>query len=683
MTSHNVKKKNHYLPVEDYGIIGNMRTVALISITGSIDFFCPRKFDDASIFASLLDAEKGGCFKICPKDTHEQDPALKQHYWPDTNVLVTRFLCQDGVLEVTDFMPVSTEEQEEKEKEQANENENEKDKNPHQNAHWLVRRVKMVRGSFPVEICCAPRFNYGRDAHTARKHKQDNGDCVLFESDTYSFALLSSIEMGIEEKDSNSNNNEGKNSNINHPKAHQTVTMKEGEILTFSICHFDNCNISSHETEMETEKTVVEHLLPPPLSLKKAEILFQSTVQYWRNWLSKCTYKGRWRESVYRSALVMKLFTYQPTGAIVASPTFGLPESIGGGRNWDYRYSWVRDSAFTIYAFLRVGFTQEAGAFIDWLLQRIQEPHDLDGQDHDCPLQIMYTIDGKHEIPEETLDHLEGYRHSRPVRIGNAAAQQLQLDIFGELMDSIYLYNKHGKEIGYDMWVELSKLIDWVAEHYDMKDRGIWEVRHANQPFVYSKLMCWVALDRGLRLAEKRSFPAPRQKWIEARDKIYLEIMTQGWNEKLQSFTQFYGSTTLDASNLLMPLVFFLSPYDPRLQTTLDAILKAPHQGGLLVDGLVYRYNTDSQIDGLRGGEGTFNMCTFWLVEALTRAGHLDEARLIFERMLSYANHVGLYAEETGTRGEALGNFPQAFTHLSLISSAYNLDRYLNRGSRK
>ena len=346
----------------------------------------------------------------------------------------------------------------------------------------------------------------------------------------------------------------------------------------------------------------------------EAEELFRETVAYWRRWLSKCTYTGRWREMVHRSAMTLKLLSFEPTGAIVAAPTCSLPESIGGQRNWDYRYTWIRDAAFTLYGLLRIGFTEEAARFRDWLKDRWQ---DADGQGTG-PLQLMYGIDGRAELTEETLDHLEGYRGSRPVRIGNGAYRQLQLDIYGELMDAVYLHNKYVEPVGYDGWVRLRRLVDWVCDNWKREDEGIWEVRGGRRHFVYSKVMSWVALDRSLRLADKRSFPADRARWLKVRDEIYEEVMARGWDPRPQAFVQSYGSDALDASSLLMPLVFFMAPNDPRMLSTLDAIRRPLAAGGLAADGLVYRYDPAAAPDGLSGSEGTFNMCSFWLVEALT-----------------------------------------------------------------
>src|SRR5581483_8756362 len=351
-------------------------------------------------------------------------------------------------------------------------------------------------------------------------------------------------------------------------------------------------------------------------------------------------------------------------------------------RNWDYRYAWIRDAAFTLYSLLRIGFTEEATKFMSFLDARC---HELK---RNGALQTVYGIDGRRDLKEVTLDHWEGYCGSRPVRVGNAAYQQLQLDIYGELMASVYLYNKHATPISNELWVYIRRLTNWVCENWKKKDDAIWEVRGGPRDFVYSKLMCWVAVDRAWRIAQTRSLPADHPRWLRVRDEIYRTIMKRGWNEKRGAFVQYYGSDALDASTLLMPLVFFTSPTDPKILSTLDTINRPPKEGGLVSDGLVFRYDVGKTPDGLKGTEGTFNICTFWLVDALTRASGEDpqrlyDARLLFEQMLGYANHLGLYAEQIDSRGRALGNFPQALTHLSLISAAYNLDRALDAGKSR
>lgn len=606
-----------YQPIESYGIIGDMHTVALVGMDGSIDWLCLPRFDSPSIFAAILDDAKGGRFAIHPTG---EDTVHKQLYWPDTNILVTRFLSKDGVGEIVDFMPVDPSAGGPLER-------------------WLIRRVQVVRGSMQFRLLCRPAFDYGRQQHEV--HVTGSSACFLGPGQTVE--LSGDVPLSAY-----------------GPAVTAEFDLRDGDVTTFLF------------------RNVPKEACGEPMPETRAEELFRSTAAYWRRWIGKCTYKGRWREMVERSALALKLMTYEPTGAVVASPTCSLPETLGGVRNWDYRYTWLRDAAFTLYAFLRIGFTEEAAQFVNWLEARC---HDLNP---DGSLQIMYGLDGHKTLVEETLDHLEGYRGSKPVRIGNGAYNQLQLDIYGELMDSVYIYNKHGSPISADLWQHLRRLVNWVADNWERPDEGIWEVRGGRQHFVYSKLMCWVALDRALRLADKRSFPADRVRWIQIRDKIYEQILTEGWNQRKQSFVQHYGSDSLDASNLIMPLVFFMSPTDPRMLKTLDAMMKPPAEGGLVSNSLVYRYDQDTGVDGLAGEEGTFNMCTFWLVEALTRAGRvdrskLDEARLMFEKMLGYANHLGLYAEETGPRGEGLGNFPQAFTHLSLISAAFNLDRALSQ----
>jgi GH15 family glucan-1,4-alpha-glucosidase len=606
-----------YQPIENYGLIGNLRTAALVGIDGSIDWLCLPHFDSPSVFGAILDDQKGGRFRVAPPGEGFRH---KQHYWPNTNILITRFLHPDGIGEVEDYMPVGgaggpPEDQ-------------------------VVRRVRVVHGRMPFRLECRPAFDYARTRHDTSV----SGQSARFDGPGVSLGLAASVPL--------CRDGDG---------ALADFTLGEGQSATFVLRQLDPGNDAGH--------------CP---GTGEAEERFRETVTYWQRWLSRCTYDGRWREVVQRSALALKLMTYEPTGALVAAPTTSLPEGIGGVRNWDYRYTWLRDASFTLYALMRIGFTEEAARFMDWLAARWHE----DKSASDGPLQLMYGIDGRAELVEEELSHLEGYRGSRPVRIGNAAHGQLQLDIYGELMDSAYLFNKHGTPLGYDAWKDLHRLVDWVCDNWAREDEGVWEVRGGRRNFVFSRLMCWVALDRGLRLADKRSFPADRTRWLRARDQVYEEVMRKGWDSERRTFVQAYGSPALDASNLLMPLVFFTAPNDPRMLSTIDMIRKPLDQGGLAAGGLVYRYDPREAPDGLPGREGTFNMCSFWLVEALTRAGRtdrrrLEEARLLFEEMLGYANHLGLYAEQTGPRGEALGNFPQAFTHLGLISAAFNLDRTL------
>ncbi|HET7747693.1 MAG TPA: glycoside hydrolase family 15 protein [Vicinamibacteria bacterium] len=611
-----------YLPIERHGIIGNTSTAALVGMNGTIDWYCHPRFDSPSVFAAILDDQKGGEFAIAPVATHV---AEKQFYWPDTNVLVTRFLSPDGVGQITDFMPHGLREDEA--------------------AGWLVRRVTVSRGAMRFRLRCRPAFDYGRATH--RTERTRGG--VRFHGPQLSLELSS--DPAVEERDG---------------AAVAEFRLDEGQGISFVLRPVQ---------EGAGEKD--------PVTDEVAERLFRATVEFWRRWLARCTYRGRWRESVHRSALVLKLLTYQPTGAMVAAATCSLPEDLGGVRNWDYRYMWIRDAAMTVYALMKIGFTEEAGEFMDWLSERCRE------LPPDGTLQIMYSISGEPMRSEEVLPHLAGYRGSSPVRIGNGAQQQLQLDIYGELMDSVYLYDKHGSPISSDLWKHLRRLTNWVCEHWPETDEGIWEVRGGRRHFVHSKLMCWVAIDRALRLAHHRALPADVLRWMEARDAIYEAIMEQGWSEERQAFAQSFGGQSLDAAVLTMPLVNFISPTDRRMLATLDAIARSPKHGGLSSDSLVHRYNVARSPDGIVGDEGTFNICTFWLVEALVRAAgrshgqRLRDARLTFEQMLGYANHLGLYAEETGPTGEALGNFPQAFTHLGLITAAINLDHALGESEHE
>jgi len=596
-----------YHPIEDYGLIGNMETCALVSLDGSIDLMCFPHFDSPSVFAALLDDEEGGHFQIAPSLSGAR---RKQLYLPDTNILLTRFLSAEGVAELSDFMPVQAE----------------------GHACALVRRVKTVRGSVTYALRCAPRFDYARAQHRVA---QGDGEALFVSQgrDGEALRLKSDVPLELDGED-----------------ATASFTLRTGQTATF----------------------VLERALPGAPSASDAPgyavAAFKDTMTYWERWTAQSTYRGRWRDVIHRSALALKLLTSKAHGSVVAAPTFSLPETLGGERNWDYRYTWIRDASFTMYAFTRLGFTQETQAFMRWIEARCDELN-AEGS----PLQIMYRLDGGHELGETTLDHLSGYRGSAPVRVGNGAANQLQLDIYGELMDAVYLYNKHAEPLHYDLWANLTTLIDWVCEHWALADEGIWEVRGGRHEFLYSRLMCWVALDRAVRLAHKRSLPAPLARWRDTRDAIYRDIFENFWDAERGAFVQHKDAKTVDASCLLMPLVKFIGPTDPRWLSTLRAV-----EQDLVDDSLVYRYRVgEAAPDGLRGEEGTFTMCSFWYVECLARAGDLDKARLAFEKALGYANHVGLYAEELGPSGEHLGNFPQAFTHLALVSAAYDLDRRL------
>ncbi|GGI96235.1 glycoside hydrolase family 15 protein [Streptomyces brasiliensis] len=597
-----------YLPIAEHGLIGDLRSVALVGSDGTIDWYCCPSFDDPSVFAAILDAERGGRFELCAAV-----PArTKQFYFPDTNVLITRFFTEDGVGEVQDFMPVSGD-----------------PTSPEAGRHRLIRRVLCVRGTVPFRILVAPRFNYGADPHMLRQLD----DMIVFESEERSLALTSTVALECDGRD-----------------ACADFKLTEGESAVFALDQLD------------------ETVLPRGCPHAEAEAEFAATVGYWRRWLRQSRYRGRWREMVHRSALTLKLLTYAPTGAIVAAPTTSLPEQVGGERNWDYRYVWVRDAAFCVYALLRLGFTREAADFMKFLSTYISHG---DG----CgtgPLQIMYGIDGRTDLPERELGHLEGHRGSAPVRVGNGAAGQLQLDIYGALIDSIYLYDKWAEPISSDEWDDVCHLVEWVISHWDQPDEGVWETRGGRKPFLYSRLMCWVAIERAIRLANRRGLPADLGCWRRTRDTIYRQIMERGWSPARGAFTQYEGSDVLDAAVLMMPLAKFIAPTDPKWLSTLDALTE-----DLVSDSLVYRYDPQASPDGLRGDEGTFSICSFWYVEALVRAGRVEEARLAFEKMLTYANHLGLYAEEISRTGEQQGNFPQAFTHLSLISAAYNLDRAL------
>jgi GH15 family glucan-1,4-alpha-glucosidase len=601
------KGPEHYKPIGSYGIIGDLHTAALVGMDGSIDFMCFPRFDSPSIFAALLDYRRGGSFQLRPL-LDGANP--RQLYLPDSAVLLTRFLSEGGVAEISDFMPI---------KELGH-------------AHDLVRRAKTVRGEVRYRMVCDPRFDYGRASHRVEKKRNE----VLFISrgeDETALRLRSEVPLRVE--------------NGAAVAEFKLGSEQSAAFVLEEACPWGQSPCARPDYVSES---------------------FKQTMNFWRGWMQHSKYRGRWRETVNRSALTLKLLTSAQFGSIVAAATFGLPEEVGGVRNWDYRYTWIRDASFTIYALMRLGYTAEADAFMRWIERRATDLKP------GTPLQVMYGIDGRQDLQETELRHFEGYKRSRPVRIGNAAATQLQLDIYGELMDSVYIHNKYGDPISYDFWLHLVRLIDWVCENWRRPDEGIWEVRGGTHEFLYSRLMCWVAVDRGIRLAQKRSFPSPLAKWLQVRDEIYRDIYDHFWSPAQGCFTQYKGAKVLDASALLMPLVKFIAPNDPRWRSTLRVINER-----LVEDSLVYRYDVLHGADsGFRGNEGTFSMCSFWNVECLARAGDVKLARFYFEKALGYANPLGLFSEELGPDGNQLGNFPQAFTHLGLISAAYFLDRRLD-----
>jgi GH15 family glucan-1,4-alpha-glucosidase len=612
------RKSSGFQPIENYGVIGNMRSIALVGMNGSIDFLCFPDFDSPSVFAALLDPSRGGFLRISPQI---EDLHTKQLYLPDTNILLTRFLSESGVAEITDFMPVVES----------------GDKAAY--GHHILRMIRVIKGRLTFKMQCAPRFDYARTGHSA----QNEDNSIIFTPKSKqcpAMALGASFPMQIEAGD-----------------ATATFTLSAGETATLSF------------GDLEEERKSGNPILDPA----NVSRLFRETSCFWRAWIKRSNYTGRWREMVNRSALMLKLLCSEEYGSLVAAATFSLPEQIAGERNWDYRYTWLRDASFSLYAFIRLGFVDEARAFTHWIHDRLRQD-----AEHG-PLQVMYHPDGRQELDEIILDSLSGYKNSRPVRIGNGAYQQLQLDIYGEFMDAVYLANKYGDVLSYDDWQSIQRVLDWLAENWQRSDEGIWEVRGGRREFLHSRMMCWVAFDRAIRLAEKRSLAGPIEKWREIRDTIYEDIFQNFWNDKLSAFVQFKGSDTLDASVLLMPLVRFISPSDPRWISTLDAI-----EANLTEDSLVYRYINVTEktggktLDGLQGIEGSFTACSFWFIECLARSHQVEKAQLLFDKMLGYANHVGLYSEQLGSSGEHLGNFPQAFTHLALISAATYLDRALS-----
>ncbi|MGW4563893.1 glycoside hydrolase family 15 protein [Streptomyces sp. NPDC004561] len=604
---------NRYPPIADHGMVGDLQTAALVSSEGNIDWWCTPRFDSPSLFASLLDSERGGHCRLAVELPDGDGMTARQLYLSDTAVLVTRFMAPGGVGEIADFMlPI--------------------DSPLPQDRHRLVRVARVVRGRLPFTFSCRPRFDYARAPHTL---DLSDGHAAVFHGPGIDLHVQSTTGVPLRA--------EGDDITAR-------FTLSAGEAAAFVLTSADGGTPA-----------------PPRPSLEAVADDFETCRAFWLSWLRSCTYHGRWQDVVNRSAITLKMLTYAPTGAPIAAATMGLPEQIGGERNWDYRYTWIRDASLSVRVLIDLGFHNEAHTFRRWLRDRIEAGGTTSGD----PLQIMYRVDGDPLLTEEILDHLEGYRGSRPVRAGNAAADQLQLDIYGEASDALVVGGDIGAVRG---WKALSATLEWLADHWDQPDEGIWETRGGRQSFTYSRLMTWVAFDRAIHVAEEFSRPADLARWTSVRDAVFRDIVEHGWHEKRHAFVQHYDTDVLDASLLLMPKVGFLSPHDPDWLSTLDAM-----EDELVSDSLVYRYDPSASPDGLRGSEGTFNLCSFFYVEALARSGRLNQARHAFDKMLTYANHVGLFAEEIGPSGEQLGNFPQAFTHLALVTAAVALDEELGR----
>ena len=587
-------------PIADHGAIGNLATMALVATDGTIDFMCWPDFDSPSVFAALLDIDKGGHFTLAPEIP---DARVVQSYVPDTNVLLTHWFGENCSAEITDLMA-----------------------GPEELGHGtgrLLRRVRVTRGDVCFRLDCRPRFDYARQRPQVTVGA---GHVVFSAPGAPSLRLCAPVEFTVED---------------------------DGAVASFTIANGQTMDFVLHDDG------------DPILDDAGRDALVREVIRKWQKWSHRSTYRGRWREPVMRSALVLKLMTSIRHGSMVAAATFGLPEVLGGGRNWDYRATWIRDASFTVYALMRLGYTDEAKAFTRWSADRPK-------QEKDGHLKLMYALDGS-EIDEETeLDHLDGYASSKPVRIGNAAAAQLQLDIFGALLDSIYLSNKYGEAISHADWVGVCRVVNYVCDNWQLPDAGIWEGREEPREHLHSQLMCWVAVDRAIRLASKRSLRAPFDRWVEARNAISRYIWETFWNDELGHFVRSKGSTDLDGAMLMMPLMRFVGSTDPQWLATLDAI-----GAQLADDALVLRYDRD---DGLEGKEGAFAACSFWYVECLARAGRIEEAHANMDKLLNYGNHLDLYAEEFTGKAELLGNFPQAFTHLALISAATYLDRAIDGG---
>ncbi|KAJ9111737.1 hypothetical protein QFC19_001098 [Naganishia cerealis] len=636
--------------IQDHALIGNLKTAALVSLDGSIESMCIPYFDSPSVFARIIDADKGGHFSITPTFNFR----TKQMYKPNSNVLTTKFLNDTGIGMVTDFLVPS---------------EASSVMGHGKHIDWLIRKIDVIRGKVPWRV---------EDKHETKIVEDDTvlGDhhCekALFSSPNLCLDLryyIDTVDENVPGPSIQLNVTDMSDRGLLGHAVTSEFELEEGQCVIFVLRQYINQK-KNYKSEAHAEAAKPSQEKADRLKVDMDTLLAGVT---------QLRPDG---DPIINRALLKGL--RRETGAIVAAPTFSLPEHIGGERNWDYRFTWVRDTAFTLYALIRLGFTEEAEAYMNFVLARLKD------RNSDGSLQIVYTIHGGKDLPEEELPHLAGHKNSKPVRIGNGAVDHLQLDIYGELMDAIYLAQKFSKPLSWESWVAVRQVVDYVCTVVDKPDLSIWEVRGKQKNFVYSKIMLWVAVDRGLRLADKRNLPCPnRAKWFETRDRIYEEIQTKGWNAEKGFYCQSYeDKEVLDSAILIMPLVFFTSAADPRFESTLKHILKTPEHGGLTANNSVFRYDFDKADDGMNSEEGAFSLCTLWAIEAMTRAGAYDKPEYLkravnmFEDFLGYANHVQLMSEEISRGGEGLGNTPQGFSHVQLISAAYNLDRVIEGNYR-
>jgi GH15 family glucan-1,4-alpha-glucosidase len=590
--------------IEDYGLIGNTFTSALVSRSGSIDWLCAPRFDSDACFAAIIGYDQHGRWSLRPTVTVREN---RQRYRDETMILETEFACDGGAVRIIDFMPMS-------------------------GRCDLVRIIEGLDGEVPLEMLLDVRFGYGADAPYIEK----SGDGICFLAGPDALMLHTPIALDLSAR-----------------RVAALVHVKKGERIPMQLTWF-----ASHEE---------------PPAAADAEQALASTERFWREWAGRCAYQGRWRDAVVRSLLTLKAMTYSPTGAIVAAPTTSLPESLGGVRNWDCRFCWIRDASLTLEAFMAGGYIDEARCFRDWVVRTVAgDPADL---------QIMYNIFGARRLTEFELDWMPGYEGSKPVRVGNAASGQFQLDVYGEYLSCWYMARKMGLAGRGEGWHVAKDLITFMEDAWERPDDGIWEVRGGRRHFTHSKVMAWVFFDRMAKAIQEFGFGSDEGQKIlphlcALRDRIHAEVCERGFNPRVGAFTQSYGSEALDASVLMIPYFGFLPATDPRMQGTIAAIEKH-----LVRDGFVLRYDTAQGTDGLPGSEGAFIACTFWLASNYAFAGRVSEAEALFERLLALRNHLGLLSEEyDSTRRRQISNFPQAFSHLALINTANNIERSSGSG---